>query len=144
MHESIDLRLGPSRALCVALAVAHAVALAAIWRALPVALAAPASLLVVWSAVDTLRRHGLRTGADAVVGVAVRGNEVHLQRRDGRVHHGPVHPDSMVLPWLVIVRIRIPGRKGVQSALVARDCTAPGGHRRLRVFLRWGRFGRQD
>lgn len=138
MHEAIELRLGPSRTLAVALGVAHSIALAAIWRALPAMLAAPMSLVVMCSAAATIRRHALRTSGDAVIGLAARAEGVWLRRRDGQVLDGSVHPETVVLPWLVIVRLQEPGRHGERAVVVARDSTTLAGHRRLRVFLRWG------
>lgn len=137
MEEAIELRLGPSRALAVALSLAHSMAMVALWRALPAMLAVPMSVVVMWSAADTLRRHALRTSADAVVGLVARGRGVRIWRRDGQVIEGLVHPESVVLPWLVIVRLHGPG-PSVPAVVVTRDSATPAGHRRLRVVMRWG------
>lgn len=141
MRESIDLRLGPSRALCATLVAAYLAALAAVWWALPAWLAAAMSLLLSCSAVVELHRHGLRKRADAVVGLSVRGAAIRLERRDGLLLDGALDPDTVVLPWLVILRVRLPG-KGGAAAVVPWDCAAPAAHRRLRVLLRWGAAGR--
>ncbi len=48
-------------------------------------------------------------------------------------------PDSLVLSWLVVMRIRRPGRRFSESLCVPADALSAQWHRRLRVRLRFSR-----
>lgn len=50
-----------------------------------------------------------------------------------------LHPDSLALPLIVLLRFRLAGRRGVRSLCVARDSLAHEQHRRLRVRLKFSR-----
>lgn len=48
-------------------------------------------------------------------------------------------PDSVALPWLVIVRFRLPGQYRVRSLCLPADVMLRDTHRRLRVRLKFSR-----
>lgn len=48
-----------------------------------------------------------------------------------------VRPDSLALPWLVVLRYRLPGARRTRSLCIARDSLTADVHRRLRVRLRF-------
>ena len=48
-------------------------------------------------------------------------------------------PQSVVLPWLVLLQVRVPGRLGYRHVLIADDSLERQQHRRLRVRLRFSR-----
>lgn len=48
-------------------------------------------------------------------------------------------PDSIALPWLVIVRFRLPGQYPVRSLCIPADGMPRDMHRRLRVRLKFSR-----
>ena len=47
--------------------------------------------------------------------------------------------DSLALPWLVVLRFRLPGERRVRGVCVPFDAQAPDVHRRLRVRLKFSR-----
>jgi len=48
-----------------------------------------------------------------------------------------LRPDSLALPWLVVLRYRRPGDRLARSLCIARDGLSAAAHRRLRVRLRF-------
>ena len=48
-----------------------------------------------------------------------------------------LRPDSLALPWLVVLRYRRPGDRLTRSLCIARDGLSAAAHRRLRVRLRF-------
>lgn len=50
-----------------------------------------------------------------------------------------LHPDSLALPLIVLLRFRLAGQRRVRSLCVARDSLARDQHRRLRVRLKFSR-----
>jgi toxin CptA len=50
-----------------------------------------------------------------------------------------LHPDSLALPLIVLLRFRLAGQRRVRSACIARDSLARDQHRRLRVRLKFSR-----
>ncbi|MFH6566254.1 MULTISPECIES: protein YgfX [Pseudomonas] len=47
--------------------------------------------------------------------------------------------DSLALPWVVIVRFKLPGEWRVRAVCIPADALAPDQHRRLRVRLKFSR-----
>ncbi|WNF48185.1 protein YgfX [Pseudomonas sp. SG20056] len=50
-----------------------------------------------------------------------------------------LHPDSLALPLVVLLRFRLAGQRRVRSLCIARDSLARDQHRRLRVRLKFSR-----
>jgi toxin CptA len=50
-----------------------------------------------------------------------------------------LHPDSLALPLIVLLRFRLAGQRRVRSLCVARDSLPRDQHRRLRVRLKFSR-----
>lgn len=50
-----------------------------------------------------------------------------------------LHPDSLALPLMVLLRFRLTGQRRVRSLCIARDSLARDQHRRLRVRLKFSR-----
>lgn len=50
-----------------------------------------------------------------------------------------MHPDSLALPLIVLLRFRLAGQRRVRSLCVARDSLSRDQHRRLRVRLKFSR-----
>lgn len=59
--------------------------------------------------------------------------------REGHWQPITLLPDSMALPWLVIVRFRLPGSPLTDSLCIPADAMAQDMHRRLRVRLKFSR-----
>ncbi len=58
-----------------------------------------------------------------------------VARRDGGSAEADVEADTMVSPWLVVLRLRSGGRR--ESLAIPPAATGPEAHRQLRVWLRW-------
>lgn len=50
-----------------------------------------------------------------------------------------LHPDSLALPLIVLLRFRLAGQRRVRSLCIARDSLSRDQHRRLRVRLKFSR-----
>jgi len=50
-----------------------------------------------------------------------------------------LHPDSLALPLIVLLRFRLAGQRRVRSLCIARDSLGRDQHRRLRVRLKFSR-----
>ncbi|PTS82711.1 hypothetical protein DBR00_16460 [Pseudomonas sp. HMWF032] len=50
-----------------------------------------------------------------------------------------LHPDSLALPLVVLLRFRLVGQRRVRSVCIARDSLSRDQHRRLRVRLKFSR-----
>nr|WP_272890852.1 protein YgfX [Stutzerimonas sp. S1] len=50
-----------------------------------------------------------------------------------------LRPDSMALPFAVVLRFRLPGRCATRGLCIPRDALSVAQHRRLRVRLRFSR-----
>ena len=50
-----------------------------------------------------------------------------------------LHPDSLALPMVVVLRFRLPGERRVRGLCIARDALAHDLHRHLRVRLKFSR-----
>ncbi len=60
-------------------------------------------------------------------------------RSGGQWQPVTLQPDSIALPWLVIVRFRLPGRSFTHSLCIPADAMPRDVHRRLRVRLKFSR-----
>ena len=63
-----------------------------------------------------------------------------LVTRDGRKRVGALRTDSLVTPWLIILRFRIQGTFRNENLVIARDTLSGEELRRLRVLLRFVRL----
>ncbi|MGZ0718136.1 protein YgfX [Pseudomonas palleroniana] len=54
-------------------------------------------------------------------------------------HRVQLRPDSLALPWIVVLRYRVQGEWRVRSLCVPKDSQAADVHRRLRVRLKFSR-----
>ena len=63
-----------------------------------------------------------------------------LMTRDGAKRVGALRTDSLVTPWLIILRFRINGRFRNENLVIARDSLTGEELRRLRVLLRFVRL----
>ena len=131
MRLPVILGLRPSRRLAAALVIAHTAAgLACL--AIPAPSAFAAGLAVAVSLVLSLRKAlrppfaGLRLLADG---------SVEAWRADGAPATLRVLSDTTVLSWLVVLRLR--GEAGNFALTLPPDAVADGGHRELRLWLRW-------
>lgn len=133
MRLPVTLGLLPSRRLATALTAAHLAAAAGLVPiALPLPVKFPVGLLLALSLVLTLRKalrppfSNLRLLADG---------QIEAVRTDGAPATLRVLSDTTVLSWLVVLRLR--GEAGNFALALPPDAVADGGHRELRLWLRW-------
>ncbi len=62
---------------------------------------------------------------------------ISLILRDGRHHAGKLAAGGVILPFVVLVNVRL-GSGGRRGLVLFGDCTDTDSFRRLRVLLRWG------
>jgi toxin CptA len=65
--------------------------------------------------------------------------ELHVQRQDGKKQSVTVLADSVVLPYLTILNLKMDGRRWHRHMLITPDRVESNAFRQLRVWLRWGR-----
>jgi len=58
-----------------------------------------------------------------------------IEHDDGSIEQAVVHPDTTVLPWLVVLRCRTDGR--IRTLTLPRAAMDVDAHRQLRLWLRW-------
>jgi toxin CptA len=111
-----------------------AIRLAAMQGAVQLALGAAVVGFSAWGGWQAQFKEALRIKADG-----------QLQSREGREEWCDVEVlgDSLVSPWLIVLRYRTLNRRVRTLALLA-DSAAADDFRRLRVSLRWARHTRSD
>lgn len=63
--------------------------------------------------------------------------ELEVVEKNGLRLPAIIAPDSVIFPFLVVLRVRVAGEGAARSATVLADATRPEAHRRLRVWLQW-------
>ena len=130
----IDLR--PSKFLAIALALAHGLALYAVWISLSGWPRALAGLAVLASLATTLLRALLRIGRSAVSIELADDGRASWKDRRGAWHEGALGGSHFVSPLLVVVELK-PLDRGAKRVILLADSAAWDDLRRLRVWLRW-------
>jgi len=134
----VTLELGRSPELAAVMVVLHASALAVVLSSpLPPAPALVAVLVLLVSLVAIVRNDCLRTGAHAIVRAQVGADgTLVLVDASGTSSAGVVLPGCYVVPWIVLLRFRLDGRRRAGTLAIVRDAATPDGLRRLRILLR--------
>jgi toxin CptA len=70
--------------------------------------------------------------------------ELHVQCKDGKKQSVTVLEDSVVLPYLTILNLKMGERRWRRHMLITPDRVEPNAFRQLRVWLRWGRQAVSD
>lgn len=95
--------------------------------------------LLLLSAAQTVFRHALRRGRDAVTALAFDDRvQLRARTRDGVWHTGRVVGSSTVTAVLTVLNLRFDGCRRPVHVLIAGDSLSADDFRRLRVWLRWG------
>lgn len=135
MQLPVTLRSQASSLLSGALSAAHVLAFAGLLAAglfLPSLLAA--GLLLTISLVFTLRSRVLHPAWSTMT--LLGDGQLEMERADGRRHRAELLAGSSAFPWLVVLLLRVDGRR--LSLALLPDGLAGDGHRLLRLWLRWG------
>ncbi|RUQ46787.1 hypothetical protein D8M30_11670 [Corynebacterium pseudodiphtheriticum] len=97
------------------------------------------ALLCLAHAVWVLPRHIRLTHRSSVRGLRRDEDGWQLFSEERGWHSVQLRPDSLALPWIVVLRYRGPGEWCVRSLCVPKDSQAADVHRRLRVRLKFSR-----
>jgi len=130
----IDLR--PSKFLAVALALAHGLALCAVWTSLSGWPGIFAGLAILASLCATLLRALLRIGRSAVSLELADDGRASWKDSRGEWHEGTLGGSHFVSPLLVVVELKLPDQ-GPKRVILLADSAAWDDLRRLRLWLRW-------
>ncbi|KAB0566190.1 hypothetical protein C9383_07585 [Pseudomonas palleroniana] len=97
------------------------------------------ALLCLAHAVWVLPRHIRLTHRSSVRGLRRDEDGWQLFSEERGWHSVQLRPDSLALPWIVVLRYRVQGEWRVRSLCVPKDSQAADVHRRLRVRLKFSR-----
>jgi hypothetical protein len=129
----IVLPIGRSRAIDVALIVAHLLAGLGLT---PLPLPVPAKV-AVWT-VLALSLARLLLGRRQTYPLSLKlevSGQLSMLAKDGSLTPCRVDAASTVLPWLIVLRLNMDG--AIQSLVLPVDALGAEGHRHLRTWLRW-------
>lgn len=134
MHLPVTLPLKPSLSLIFALGAAHGLAMLGLFAiGLPLAPKVLAALLLVLSL--AWRVHCLIVRPPCRALTLRADGSLALERTDGNHGEAEMLGDTTVLPWLVVLSLRLDGER--LSLALPPDSLAGDGHRLLRLWLRW-------
>ncbi|MFP3496814.1 protein YgfX [Pseudomonas sp. SIMBA_059] len=97
------------------------------------------ALLCLAHAAWALPRHIRLTHRSSVRGLRRDEDGWQLFSEERGWHSVQLRPDSLALPWIVVLRYRVQGEWLVRSLCVPKDSQAADVHRRLRVRLKFSR-----
>ncbi|KWU51412.1 protein YgfX [Pseudomonas palleroniana] len=97
------------------------------------------TLLCLAHAAWALPRHIRLTHRSSVRGLRRDEDGWQLFSDERGWHSVQLRPDSLALPWIVVLRYRVQGEWRVRSLCVPKDSQAADVHRRLRVRLKFSR-----
>jgi toxin CptA len=97
------------------------------------------ALCCLLHAVWALPRHILLSHAQAFCGLRRDADGWQLWNRAAGWQAVQLRPDSLALPLVVVLRVRLQGERRVRAICVPRDSQAADLHRRLRVRLKFSR-----
>jgi toxin CptA len=138
--KPIRLVLRPSLQLAAVLAFAGIGASAAI-AALPMPAWQRLGLVAIVSAMclyHIARDACLRMPRSIIALEVTSEGTCRCQSRAGDWLDVEVHGNSFVTPWLTVLNLVEPGKRGARQAILLSDSGDPDMFRQLRVWLRWG------
>ena len=137
MRQRFEFR--PSRQLAGALVGVHGLAcLALLPLTFPLWAKVALSAVLMLSLAYHLWRYAWLGAAQAIIGLVVEGEQVHLLRRDGAERLTRVLQDSLVMPMLSVLNVLPEGARRACSVVILADSLDAESYRKLRVWLRWG------
>ena len=137
----ITIRPALSRQLAAYMAVMHLLSLVVLVAA-PLPMPARLGLL---GALALHAAHSYRLVTGTYAGDIIQAHiesdaRVRISTRDGRELEAQLQPDTLVTPWLMIVRLRIGKGFRNKSLVLGNDVLTGEERRRLRVLLRFARL----
>lgn len=139
MSLSTPVEIRPSR-LAVAgwLGLAGTAVLSLVVVPMPHLVQGCAAVAVVAVCGLVIRRHALlRSGRSISAIQPLPQGECVVKYRSGEEAQATILPDSVVWPWMLLLRIAPGGRGRPSVILLARDSLAEEDWRRLSIWLRW-------
>ncbi|HZV62320.1 MAG TPA: protein YgfX [Methylophilaceae bacterium] len=70
--------------------------------------------------------------------------ELHVRCKDGKKQSATVLGDTVVLPYLTILNLKVGNSRWRRHMLITPERVEPDAFRQLRVWLRWGRQASSD
>lgn len=153
---ALSFRLRPSLFLTLLLVLAHSLAVAGLlalpW---PMMLRIALALLLLASAMFSIRRHGRLTDPLSIVQLMRRSDGLILcQTQNGRIRPAQIQLDSAIFPWLIVVRLVLGGIEEDianprpwtvlsqrlarhRSLVILADTLEEEDRRQLRIWLKW-------
>src|SRR5512143_616371 len=136
MQSRYSLR--PSPLLAGLLLLMHLLALIALFTLpLPLWGSALLSLSLMFSLIYGVAGAAWLRLPTSCVSIRLHGDTVELGCRNGASVSGTVQRDTLVTPFLVVLRILPQGAVRSRSVVILADAMAPEALRELRVALRW-------
>lgn len=100
-----------------------------------------ATVLLLGHAAWVIERYALVRSRSSIVIVRMTGeDDCEFELRTTERIRGRVDPSSFVLPWMIVLRVAVRGRRRLHSVVLLSDAVRDGDFRRLRARLRWLRF----
>lgn len=138
LESNLILKINVSRSLAAILFLTHfgAMTLIAIVPLMwPLRLGVWA--LLGWSLYCSVRRYALRRGPNAVEEIEIdKEQELSVRLAGGTAWQNCRLRASFVHPWLILLSLRLDGRKWPVNVVVAADAVEPEAFRRWRVALK--------
>ncbi|KRW59436.1 protein YgfX [Pseudomonas sp. TTU2014-080ASC] len=139
--EHFECRWLASRWLLIAYAGLQAVAAACLFQlSLPVAVVVALCMLCLAHASWVLPRHILLSHEAAYCGLRWTDKGWWVYNHSEGWQPIELHPDSLALPLIVLLRFRLTGQRRVRALCVPRDSLPRRLHRQLRVRLKFSRY----
>jgi toxin CptA len=140
LTEHVDCRWRPSPRLLGAYVAAQALA----WCALALLAISPwfalsGLALCLVHAAWTLPRKILLNHPRAWRALRLSASGWQLWREEGGWQAVQLRGDSIALPWLIVLRVRLPGGWSTHSVCIPADSLPADAHRRLRLRLKYSR-----
>ena len=136
--NTFECRWQASRLLLAAYLLAQLFALGAL-LCIDVSFSSLGMLACLAHAAWVLPRHILLTHRSSIRGLRRDENGWQLWSAARGWHSVQLRPDSLALPFIVVLRYRMPGKWQVRSICVPWDSQGADLHRRLRVRLKFSR-----
>jgi hypothetical protein len=131
MHSPV-FNLKPSKPYTILLVMVFVASLLMI-AMLPIGIFFKCGLLAVTVAYGVrLRRH------DAILALQREPDGKWRLSTAGLMHRAVLLGDSIVMPWLSVLRFKVPGKRRPLSCVITGDSLGPEQYQRLRVWVRMG------
>ncbi|WP_322980764.1 protein YgfX [Pseudomonas sp. C11] len=138
--DTFECRWQPSRALLRLYLTVLALAMLAPWlAAIPLWCKLLACVACLAHAAWFLPRQILLSSPDAVRALRRDVDGWHLWSAAHGWQAVQLRPDSLALPWLVVLRFRLPGQRFTRGLCIPYDAMPREWHRRLRLRLKFSR-----